>query len=60
MSKPRIIIEVLGGVVQSVYADEPVEVQVLDWDNVQGGASDDEIADANKLEDEAQKLNAYL
>lgn len=29
----RIIIEVLGGVVSSVYADAPILVDVLDWDN---------------------------
>ncbi len=60
MSKPRIIVEVSGGVVQAVYADRPINVDVLDWDNVEGGASDDEIADANRLEDETQELKACL
>jgi hypothetical protein len=32
-SKPRIIIEVRGGVVQAVYSSAPVEVEVLDHDD---------------------------
>lgn len=58
---PRIIIEVSGGVVQSVYADRPVSVDVLDHDNAKGGdMTDAELEAHEKLEAETQKLKAYF
>lgn len=33
MDQPKIIIKVEGGVVQAVYADQPVEIEVIDLDN---------------------------
>lgn len=33
----RVLIEVSGGVVQSVNADEPIEVLLVDYDNIAAG-----------------------
>ena len=39
-----IVIEVLGGVVQAVYSDDPSQKAVLiDWDNVHAGDTVDAI-----------------
>jgi hypothetical protein len=35
--KIKVLIEVRGGTVQAVYADSPIEVRVLDWDDVVAG-----------------------
>ena len=32
MSKRRVVVSVLGGVVQGVFADQDIEVVVVDWD----------------------------
>lgn len=37
MKKPRIIIEVSGGVVNAVYASQPIDCDVLDHDNAESG-----------------------
>ena len=39
MQRPKIVIEVGGGLVTNVYADTAVDVVVVDWDNI--GAGDD-------------------
>lgn len=33
MAKPKLVVEVSGGVVVNVYSDQPVNVEVWDWDN---------------------------
>lgn len=37
MHRTRLVVEVSGGMVQSVYADCPAEVIVVDWDNIKCG-----------------------
>jgi len=46
---PRVIVEVDGGVVQRVYADRKVDVDVLDYDNYR--ASDDGSEEEDFYED---------
>lgn len=46
---PRVIVEVDGGVVQCVYADRKVDVDVLDYDNYR--ASDDGSEEEDFYED---------
>lgn len=46
---PRVIVEVDGGMVQTVYADRKVDVDVLDYDNYR--ASDDESEEEDFYED---------
>ena len=46
---PRVIVEVDGGMVQAVYADRKVDVDVLDYDNYR--ASDDESEEEDFYED---------
>jgi len=46
---PRVIVEVDGGMVQTVYADRKVDVDVLDYDNYR--ASDDGSEEENFYED---------
>lgn len=59
--KPRIIVEISGGVCVAVYADQPVNVSVLDHDNMKSGdMTDDEIQRWRNLEAEAADLTAYL
>lgn len=43
-SKPRVIIEVRGGVAQMVYASTPIDVEVLDHDDWTEANEDDEQA----------------
>lgn len=64
MKPTRIIIEVSGGVVQQVYADQPIDVDVLDHDNQEylaenGGATAAQAAH-EKLEQEASNMLGYL
>jgi hypothetical protein len=33
----RLVVEVIGGMVQSVYADCPADVIIVDWDNIKCG-----------------------
>jgi hypothetical protein len=35
--KPRVIVEVCGGLVTRITGDQPVDVLVVDWDNIQAG-----------------------
>ena len=46
---PRVIVEVDGGMVQAVYADRKVDVDVLDYDNYR--ASDDGSEEEDFYED---------
>ena len=46
---PRVIVEVDGGMVQTVYADRKVDVDVLDYDNYR--ASDDGSEEEDFCED---------
>lgn len=46
---PRVIVEVDGGMVQTVYADRKVDVDVLDYDNYR--ASDDGSEEEDFYED---------
>lgn len=37
----KVVVEIIGGCLQSVLAQEPVEVHVVDWDNIsQGGGAE--------------------
>jgi len=36
----KVIVEVSGGVVQAAYADDDVEVVIIDWDNQKAGDPD--------------------
>ena len=38
--KPKVIVEISGGVCQAVYSTSPVEVVVRDFDNIKEGDSD--------------------
>lgn len=33
----KVLVEVSGGNVQNVYADTPIDVQHVDWDNIATG-----------------------
>lgn len=35
--KPRIIISISGGVVSDVVSDQPIDVTLVDWDNIKEG-----------------------
>jgi hypothetical protein len=37
MVRPKIVIEVGGGLVTNVYADTGVEIVIVDWDNIDAG-----------------------
>ena len=37
MHRIRLVVEVSRGMVQSVYADSPADVIVVDWDNIKCG-----------------------
>ena len=40
---PRVIVEVNGGMVQTVYADRKVDVDVLDYDNYYSGDENEDF-----------------
>jgi len=54
---PRVIVEIQGGVCVEVYSSEPLDVEVLDWDNVEDPESEQ---DARTLCAEAKKLKGQL
>lgn len=59
--KPRIIVEISGGVCVAVYADRPVNVDVLDHDNIKSGEMEPEdLSSYLKLTEEIKKLEAYF
>lgn len=33
----RVVVEISGGNVQNVYADGSVDVELVDWDNIEAG-----------------------
>jgi len=37
MARPKIVVEVGGGLVTNVYADTAVEIVIVDWDNIEAG-----------------------
>ena len=37
--KIKVLVEVYGGNVQNMYADGPVDMQIVDWDNIAAGDS---------------------
>lgn len=37
MARPKIVVEVGGGLVTNVYADAAVEIVIVDWDNIEAG-----------------------
>ena len=39
-TKPKVVIEISGGVCNDVYASAPVDVTVRDFDNIKGGDRD--------------------
>jgi len=58
----RIVIQVQGGVVQSVHSSEPgVKVNLLDWDNLNDpGTKPAERRGAHKLQRQAEKMHEVL
>lgn len=56
----RIIVVVRGGLVQAIYASNPhdVNVDVLDYDNMQAEDDPDEIQRMKNLEIETESLTA--
>lgn len=42
MRVPRVILTVAGGVVQSITADHPIQVWLVDWDSIKAGEETDE------------------
>jgi hypothetical protein len=59
--KVRVVIEVLGGCVQAVYAGDFVEVVLVDWDNISAGDSAcllDLISESEMAEDTAAQVAA--
>jgi hypothetical protein len=48
MQRPKIVIEVGGGLVTNVYADAAVDIAVVDWDNIRAG---DEPPEAMRFSD---------
>lgn len=60
MNKPRIIVEVSGGVVQCVHADRPINVDVLDRDNMREcSRTGDEYKFYEKLEVETAGMESF-
>lgn len=58
--KPRIIIEVSGGVVTGVYSHEPVDYDVLDRDNMKGcEKTGQEYKFYKALEDETSTMESF-
>lgn len=61
MNTPRVIVEISGGVCTAVYADQPITIEVLDYDNIKSGGMDDaEHAASLELVADTQKMKAYL
>ena len=40
--KPRVIVEIKGGAMTDVYADAPVEIDLMDYDNLEAADSEEE------------------
>ena len=58
----QIIIEVKGGMIQQVYADGPIYVDILDYDNLEADPSDDYTLDVQETLENALKshdMEAY-
>lgn len=57
METIKIIIELKGGIVQSVYSSsKEVEVDILDYDDMATTTIKDEVARLERLEKEAKEL----
>ncbi len=54
-NEPRVIVVVEGGVVQEVYASTPLDVSVLDYDNLE--ADDSLKEESEELLAETKKLH---
>ena len=57
----KIIVEVYGGLVSNVYhdSDEPIELSVLDYDNINcPGVDDETLQYCEKLEAEVKNMKA--
>ena len=54
----QIIIEVSGGLVQAVYADNPdIDVRILDWDNID---SENMTAEQKQIENDIKSMKDIL
>ena len=47
----HVIIELSGGVINTVYANQTVRVNVIDWDNLEQGDDLELEAEYNRLKD---------
>ena len=58
--KNRIIVVVRGGLVQAIYASNPhdVDIDVLDYDNMESEDNQDELQRMANLEKETESLTA--
>jgi len=52
----RIIIVVKGGLVQSIHSSTPIDVDVLDYDNLEQETDEEEIQRLTKLQEEIKTL----
>ena len=57
MKRNRIVVEVDGGIVQNIYANCNIEVEVVDWDNASW--SEEDCRQCKLILDEAINDKAY-
>ena len=61
MKKNRVVIIVLGGLVQDIMCDQEVEVKLIDWDNIKyGGFIDFDVGDSYSTTIDSKAINEYL
>jgi len=65
----KILIDVQGGLVQAVFSNEPVEVCLIDWDNIKEGGETELATSDNygampvtdqELEEKMAEANEYI
>jgi len=57
MTKPRIIVEVSGGLVQVIHSNVPIDVDVLDHDNMKRETDKEELQRMQALAKEIETLS---
>ena len=56
MDKPKLIIEIRGGVLQTVHANQEIQFIVVDWDNIKDG---DDFPDEFDVEEQDELFEEY-
>lgn len=56
MTIPRVIIEVSGGLVQVIHSSHPIQVDILDHDNMRQETDKAELERMRDLEEEIEDL----